>query len=92
MHWRSFVIWNALGGISWAVAIGLIAYFLGHSASNALESFGVFGLVAAVLAVISFVVLHRRHRARSARGGHEKARRRGADPRSETPGESGPPS
>ena len=46
MHWRSFVIWNALGGITWATAIGLIAYFLGHSASNAIQAFGLYGLAA----------------------------------------------
>src|SRR5581483_1531900 len=62
MHWRSFVLWNALGGISWAVAIGLIAYFLGHSASNAIEAFGIYGLVAVALAVVSFLVMHRRRR------------------------------
>src|SRR6266480_3834274 len=26
MHWRSFVFWNAAGGICWAVAVGLLAY------------------------------------------------------------------
>ena len=31
MPWRSFVLWNALGGICWATAVGLLAYFLGHS-------------------------------------------------------------
>jgi membrane-associated protein len=60
MHWRSFVLWNALGGICWATGIGLIAYFLGNSASNAIEAFGIYGLVAAVLAVIGAIVLHRR--------------------------------
>jgi membrane protein DedA with SNARE-associated domain len=75
MHWRSFVLWNALGGISWAVIVGLIAYFIGHSASNAIETFGLFGLIAAVVAVVSFTVLHRRHRARSthARSGRRQA-------------------
>jgi len=69
MHWRSFVLWNALGGICWATGIGLIAYFLGHSAGNAIEAFGIYGLVAAVLALVSFVVLHRRGaRARQAKG------------------------
>src|SRR6476646_9750817 len=53
MHWRSFVLWNALGGIAWAITIGLIAYFLGHSASNAIETFGIFGLVAAVIGLIT---------------------------------------
>ncbi|HEY4451077.1 MAG TPA: DedA family protein [Solirubrobacteraceae bacterium] len=61
MHWRSFVLWNALGGITWATAIGLIAYFLGHSAGNAIETFGLFGLIALAIAVVTGVVLHRRH-------------------------------
>ncbi|HEV3047463.1 MAG TPA: DedA family protein [Solirubrobacteraceae bacterium] len=61
MHWRSFVFWNALGGASWACAIGLAAYFLGHSAGGAIEAFGVYGLVAVLVAVLSAVVLHRRH-------------------------------
>jgi membrane-associated protein len=65
MHWRTFVVWNALGGISWAAAIGLLAYFLGNSAGNAIETFGIYGLVAALVAVVSFFVLHRRARRRS---------------------------
>jgi membrane protein DedA with SNARE-associated domain len=60
MHWRSFAIWNALGGISWATAIGLLAYFLGNSAGNVVETFGIYGLLAAVVALVSFVLLHRR--------------------------------
>jgi membrane protein DedA with SNARE-associated domain len=64
MHWRSFVLWNALGGITWATAIGLIAYFLGHSAGNAIEAFGLFGLAAVLIAVVSGFVIHRRHRSR----------------------------
>jgi membrane protein DedA with SNARE-associated domain len=61
MPWRSFLVWNALGGICWASAIGLIAYLLGHSAGGAIEAFGVYGLVAVLLAILSGVVLHRRH-------------------------------
>jgi membrane protein DedA with SNARE-associated domain len=67
MHWRSFVLWNALGGITWAIAIGLIAYFLGHSAGNALETFGIFGAVAVVVGLGSVFVMHRRHRRRARR-------------------------
>jgi membrane protein DedA with SNARE-associated domain len=66
MPWRSFVLWNALGGISWAIAIGLLAYFLGSSAGNAIEAFGIYGLVAALVAVVSVFVLHRRARRRDA--------------------------
>jgi membrane protein DedA with SNARE-associated domain len=69
MHWRSFVLWNALGGICWATAIGLIAYFLGHSAGNAIETFGLYGLAAVLVAIVSGVVLHRRHRHRTAAEG-----------------------
>ena len=73
MHWRSFVLWNALGGICWATAIGLIAYFLGRSADNAIETFGLYGLVAAALALIGLFVMHRR-----ARRGRRAIGRRGA--------------
>jgi membrane protein DedA with SNARE-associated domain len=62
MRWRSFLLWNALGGICWAATVGLIAYFLGRSAGNALQTFGLFGLGAAALALITAFVLHRRHR------------------------------
>jgi len=68
MHWRSFAFWNALGGITWACLIGIIAYHLGRSASDAIEAFGLYGLLALVLAIISGVLLHRRHR-RSGSGG-----------------------
>jgi membrane protein DedA with SNARE-associated domain len=61
MHWRSFFLWNALGGCCWATAIGLAAYFLGHSAKHAIEAFGLYGLFALVLAIVSTVVMHRRH-------------------------------
>ncbi len=64
MPWRSFFFWNAAGGICWATLVGLVAYFLGESATNALEAFGVYGLIAAVLAIASALVLHRRHRRR----------------------------
>jgi membrane-associated protein len=66
MRWRSFVVWNALGGVCWATAIGLLAYFLGNSAGNVIETFGIYGLVAAVGAVVSAIVLHRRARRRDA--------------------------
>jgi len=64
MPWRSFVVWNALGGITWATTIGLIAYFLGNSAGNAIEAFGLFGLAAVLIAIASGFYLHRRHRSR----------------------------
>jgi membrane-associated protein len=60
MRWRSFVLWNALGGIIWATAIGLLAYHLGRSAGNAVEAFGLYGLAALLLAIGSAFYMHRR--------------------------------
>src|SRR5207253_10890323 len=60
MHWRSFLFWNAAGGICWATAVGLIAYFLGQSATNALETFGLYGLIAALVAIASALLLRPR--------------------------------
>ena len=61
MRFRTFFIYNALGGISWATAIGLIAYYLGHSAGSAIEAFGLYGLAAVLLALLSGFLAHRRH-------------------------------
>lgn len=66
MRWRSFFLWNALGGICWATAIGLLAYFLGHAAGNAIQTFGLFGLFAVLVVLVGLFVAHRRH-ARAAR-------------------------
>jgi membrane protein DedA with SNARE-associated domain len=66
MPWHSFVFWNACGGICWATAIGLLAYFLGHSAGNAIQTFGIYGLAAVLIAVGSGLFMHRRHRRRQA--------------------------
>jgi membrane protein DedA with SNARE-associated domain len=65
MPWRSFLVWNALGGAAWATVIGLVAYFVGRSAGGAIEAFGLYGLGAVLAAIVSGVVLHRRHRRRS---------------------------
>jgi membrane-associated protein len=61
MRWRSFVFWNACGGICWATAIGLLAYFLGNAAGNAIKTFGLFGLLAGLLVVVGVLIAHFRH-------------------------------
>jgi membrane protein DedA with SNARE-associated domain len=61
MRWRSFFLWNALGGICWATAIGLLAYFLGNAAGNAIQTFGLFGLFAVLVVLVGLFVAHRRH-------------------------------
>jgi membrane protein DedA with SNARE-associated domain len=54
-------VWNAAGGISWATTIGLIAYFVGNTATSAITAFGMFGLLAVVLAAAGVLLLHRLH-------------------------------
>jgi membrane protein DedA with SNARE-associated domain len=61
MRWRSFFLWNAIGGICWATAIGLLAYFLGHAAGNAIQTFGLFGLFAVLVVLVGAFLAHRRH-------------------------------
>ncbi len=63
MRWPRFLVWNALGGISWAATIGTLAYFLGRSATGSL---GFIGLAAAALGAAIYVAVRlreRRHRA-----------------------------
>jgi membrane protein DedA with SNARE-associated domain len=61
------VFWNPLGGIAWAISIGLLAYFAGHSAETIIRVAGLGGAAAVVLAgiVVCLVLSIRRRRARS---------------------------
>jgi membrane protein DedA with SNARE-associated domain len=72
MRWRSFFLWNALGGICWATAIGLLAYFLGNAAGNAIQAFGLYGIGAVLVAIAVFLVAHFRHRRRTNAGAAAK--------------------
>jgi len=64
MKWWRFFAFNAAGGILWATGIGLLAYFVGKAAADAVSHYGlVAGVVLAVLGVVAFAA-HRwwRHR------------------------------
>jgi membrane protein DedA with SNARE-associated domain len=65
MSWPTFLFWNALGGIAWATSIGLLAYFVGHSAEKFIHLAGIGGAVLVVLGggVLWFVLRTRRKRA-----------------------------
>jgi membrane protein DedA with SNARE-associated domain len=59
MHWLRFLAWNAAGGICWAVLVGLLAYYVGHAATDALSRYGlVGGAVLVVLVALIFVGFH----------------------------------
>ena len=61
MPWPRFVLWNALGGISWATTIAIAAYLLGKAASAVLGAAG-FAALALLLAAGLAVLLRRRLR------------------------------
>ena len=53
MHWWQFFFWNAAGGICWAVLVGLVSYYLGQAAAEAINRYG---LIAGV-AIVALLVL-----------------------------------
>jgi membrane protein DedA with SNARE-associated domain len=56
MPWWRFFLWNASGGIVWATGVGLLAYYLGKKAADAVQTYGLYGLAAlAVVAVLVFI-------------------------------------
>lgn len=64
MRWRTFLAWNALGGIGWAVSVGLGAFLLGQAAARLFRTAGLVGLGAVVLAAVAALVWHVLHRRR----------------------------
>jgi membrane protein DedA with SNARE-associated domain len=59
MQWWKFLFWNAAGGICWAVLVGLISFYLGHAAADAIQKWGLIaGGVAAAIAILLFVGMH----------------------------------
>jgi membrane protein DedA with SNARE-associated domain len=73
MPWWRFVIWNAAGGICWAVLVGLVAYYAGRAAADAIGRYGIYGAAAlVVLGVVGFFA-YRFWRRRMFRAGAEEA-------------------
>ena len=61
MPWPTFLFWNALGGIAWAVSIGLGVYFLGHVAEQVISTVGPAAAVVTVIGLVAFLIWrHRR--------------------------------
>jgi membrane protein DedA with SNARE-associated domain len=59
MPWWRFLAWNAAGGIVWATGVGLIAYYGGKAAGDAIARYGVYGGIAvAVVIVLGLAGLH----------------------------------
>ena len=60
MPWWRFLFWNAAGGIVWATAFGLIAYYAGRAVAEAINRYGLYaGIGLVVLIVLAIPVVHR---------------------------------
>ena len=61
MSWPVFLLWNALGGIVWACAVGFGVYALGHVAEDVITVVGPIAGGAVIAALLGFLVIrHRR--------------------------------
>jgi membrane protein DedA with SNARE-associated domain len=59
MPWWRFLFWNALGGIVWATAFGLAAFYGGKAVADAIARYGLFAAAGVVvLLALAWVVFH----------------------------------
>jgi membrane protein DedA with SNARE-associated domain len=59
MTWWKFFFWNAAGGICWALLVGLVGYYVGHAAADAISKYGLIaGVVLVILTIAVGVALH----------------------------------
>ncbi len=64
MPWWTFLLWNALGGIVWAIGVGLVAFYAGKAAADAIARYGAYGGIAigvvVVLGIVAVQLVRRR--------------------------------
>jgi hypothetical protein len=64
-----FVVWNALGGITWAFSMVLLGYYVGAAAKSLMNDVGSVGMVVIILSIVAFVITRKvlkRRRAKAA--------------------------
>ena len=57
MPWRQFFFWNAIGGITWGVTYGLVGFFAGSAAADAISRFGIYAFIGLGLAFVVYAYL-----------------------------------
>jgi len=80
MPFGEFFVYNALGAITWATAYGLVGFYAGKAAADAITKYGVWAALALVVLIIAFVVWHviRERRRKAAAPADGAAERDGA--------------
>lgn len=59
MQWWRFLVWNAAGGIVWAISVGIVAYYAGRAVADSIARYGVYGGIAlGLLVVAAIAALH----------------------------------
>jgi membrane protein DedA with SNARE-associated domain len=59
MEWWRFFFWNAAGGIAWATLVGLVAYYGGKAAADAIQRYGLFAAAGVVaILIIAAIAVH----------------------------------
>lgn len=72
MHWRTFLKWNALGGIAWAFGYGLLAFYFGKALVDAISRYGLYAGIALLIVAVAVIVgfqYWKRRRLRAEGGG-----------------------
>lgn len=68
MRWRTFLLWNTLGGVTWACGLTIVGYAFGQSIERVENVLGIGGAIAfaVILIVAAVLVLRRLHRRQQA--------------------------
>jgi membrane-associated protein len=64
MHWLTFLLYNAAGGIAWATSVSLAAYYGGKSVEHVFSKIGIYGIPVVLVALAIFLLWRRRRRSR----------------------------
>jgi membrane protein DedA with SNARE-associated domain len=59
MRFPVFFVWNAFGGITWAITFGLVGYYGGHAAANVLTQIGIAGAILLGLMIVGTIIYFR---------------------------------
>jgi membrane protein DedA with SNARE-associated domain len=68
MRLRTFFLWNAAGGITWAITYGLAGYYGGNAVAHVMERVGIVAAIALGVAVVGGVIYAKLRARRYERG------------------------